>query len=278
MKILLVAILTISLILSVSACSSNVSDYAHSDREESGLNINKSSTTGIEANNNANKSSDIITAADEVNRTKEIFAMFSDKASKNQITKSYPQSDIISSMSFMAPFNASTRMYQLDKQFPIEYLAMPKNSPRYCVYNLNEGGELFVFFDFYDGGLQFVTHIFVVKNHLTKNDFEGIKNGMSLKDVESVDSGVKIINSINPTYLIYKQTLHMVDGGFVNIKYTGNNFDGKSFTYKDTNSYKVESVEFIPNGSLVSFPDEMSYDYVNGGCNYTVLDGDYIAD
>ena len=188
------------------------------------------------------------------------------------ITKSYPQADLIDQIRYWYGPNFVTLMQQLDQMYPFECFRTFENTLPYCIYKLDEGGLLFVFLS--PGGAEnykdnkFVEYIFAVKEPLTKESFAGIKVGMSLADVESIDAGTKLINSINSGYLNGNKTQHMVKEGFFAITYEDGDFDSLSLAYGNPESFKIKSIEFVPNGGAMSgqFGDE---------CRYTFLTDDY---
>ena len=201
--------------------------------------------------------------------------VLADESSISSICNSFSQEELISQIRFMCPFNVATKYYQLKKFYPIEYIHIPNsdNSAGYCIYKLSEGGKLFVFFDDNPEGLYFVTNIFIVKDLLTRDDFNKLQSGMTLEDVEKIDSGTKVLNSINNDYLRFCQTTHIVKDGFIKIKYTQKEESCNSFD--DNSNLVISSIEFIQNGSFIEFPDELHYDYVNGGMKYFIKEEDY---
>jgi len=194
-------------------------------------------------------------------KTQEVLDKSTDEDLNKIINHSYSQNDLIDFISYMSGPNDVIMLYQLDEKFPIECIRIFNDSLTYCVYNLKEGGFLFVYL-FND--LEFVHYIFLVKKTLIKDDFSKLEKGSPLRDVEKIDPGIKIINSMGKLPLTHEVTYHMVKEGFIKIIYNSDNFDPET--------YKVESVEFIPNGqSIIDFynlGDSSAY-------NYKFLEQDY---
>ena len=210
---------------------------------------------------------------DQILDTQQALEKSSTQNADKLITKSYPQAELISFLSYRGSDNFNTQLYSLNNKFPIECIRTFDNAVTYCVYKLKEGGLLYVYFDgflSYDSDyanqetLRFANYVFVVKKPLKQEDFKNIKKGSSLEDVEMIDPGTKLINSIQKEYLRGdNMTCHMVNDGFVQIRYThGEERDPDTFM---PYSYMVESIKFIPNGKSV-----------NDGYNYTILPQDYI--
>jgi hypothetical protein len=195
----------------------------------------------------------------------------------SDIKHSYSQTELISQIGFMCPFNISTTFCQLDKYYSVEYLHIPdgETGVGYCVYRLIEGGKLFVFFDDNPDGRYHVTLAMVQKELLTQEDFSQLSVGLTLNDVVDIDEGCKILNTVNSNSLVYNTTFHIVKGGFVQIQYENCGERKQGYSDEDFSNFKISSIKFIPNGGFISFPNELNYDCINGGFNYYIEPCDY---
>lgn len=183
----------------------------------------------------------------------EVLEQFKDNPNIDKPNTTYSADELINYICYAEGPNFVTFMYNLNEKYPIEHMVTPDKSSPYCIYNLNNGYKLFVFFDDDEDFLRPVTSIFAVKDLLTMSDFDSLECGMSLNDVESVDSGIKLINSIKASFLSENQTLHITSDGFVKITYSGGEFDYSTLKPKKNEDYIISSIEFIPNGSNFNF-------------------------
>lgn len=186
----------------------------------------------------------------------------------------YDSSELISRIGFMRPFNTSTTYFRLNEEYPVECLNIPDSGVGYCIYKLSDGSKLIIFFDDNPGGLYHVTQMMVVNGSHTKQDYDKLSCGMTLQDVLGIDKGSEVLITNNSMSLDLGETLHIVDGGFIQIKY--DNHSGNRWTYspEDYSKFVITSVEFIPNGGFIPAPKELECDYVNGGFNYYIAEED----
>lgn len=75
-----------------------------------------------------------------------------------------------------------------------------------------------------------------------------------MADVEAIDAGTRIINTINANSLSQGFTLHIVEGGFIKITYENRMFNGSNSTIDDSNEYIVKEIVFIPYGEAIDIP------------------------
>lgn len=207
--------------------------------------------------------------------TSEVLSHSSVESLDKLITTSYPQKELISYIHFLSSENVNTMLIHLNEEYPVECLRTFDDSLPYCIYKLQEGGLLYVFF--HGTPLKFTDYVFVVKEPLTQDSFRKIKKGSTLAEVEAVDPGTKLIHSIKKEqpygmdYLsFHKKSFHMVKGGFMSIHYTGN----------DLEDFRVESIEFVPDGAVLNRISEyyMGEDFYlgySGDFAYSVLPQDY---
>ncbi|MEG0570123.1 MAG: hypothetical protein RR497_00580 [Oscillospiraceae bacterium] len=174
--------------------------------------------------------------------TASILERSSRKSYKRLIKKSYHQKELISNLSYFGADNFNTMLDEINEKYPVECIRTFDDSLTYCIYKLKEGGLLYVFF--HSDILKFADYVFVVKDTLYKKDFDKLRSGDSISEVESIDKGTKLINSIYTEYLNNKTTFHMVKDGFMKIEYTSQS--------RDISTYKVKSVEFVPNGGKLT--------------------------
>ena len=172
------------------------------------------------------------------------------------ITVSYPQQELLSNL--RSGFGG-TLLRSLDTSFPIEVLRTFDGVPLpYVVYRLEEGGYAFLFFHEEHYRLDYV---FVIKEPLTRECFDGIKRGSRFADVEAVDPGFRVLNSITDYAALggrwsqERASTHMVREGFVQIQYGHVYGHVYEHTGRDINTdeLRVTSVRFIPNGEHLRF-------------------------
>lgn len=197
-------------------------------------------------------SNDFIETEQQI-KTQEVLEQFKETVNIEKIKNTYSADELINYICYDEGPNFVTFMYDLNEKYPMEHMVTPDKSSPYCIYNLNNGYKLFVFFDDDEDFLRPVTSIFAVKDLLTMSDFDSLECGMSLNDVESVDAGIKLINSIKAPFLSESQTLHITSDGFVKITYSGGEFDYSTLKPKKNEDYIISSIEFIPNGSNFNF-------------------------
>ncbi|MBP0973353.1 MAG: hypothetical protein J5851_05535 [Oscillospiraceae bacterium] len=188
-------------------------------------------------------------------------------SSIDEIRNIYPAKEIIPQPVFFRSYNLLTFLYEMDENFPIEYYVTPENGAPYCVYRLDTGSHMFVFFNEEERSLGDVVYFFVVDQPLEQEDFSALQPGMTLVDVEAVDPGTKLIDSLNVCSLFKHFTLHMVKGGFMKITYEGGDFlvgSNSYVTYKDPSQFIITDITFIPNGEPITMPDPYErYDSVD---------------
>lgn len=188
----------------------------------------------------------------------------------NEITNVYSAEEIIDYIDYCSGPNAITFLYLLDEKYPIEYFVRPAGASPYCVYKVDEGEKLFVFFNENEESLRDVTYFFLEKEHLTQEAFAGISSGSTLADVETIDRGTQFIDSVNAYSLSKGFTLHMVDGGFIKITYEGGDFNYRSSKPENPSDFIVKEVSFVPNGEALDIPRIFG----DGPVHYTIIEYD----
>lgn len=226
-----------------------------------------SRTTDMSAQNSDkeknNIESDMFLGDTEQSRnTEKILQKASKKSLDRLIKTSYPQKELIASLSYLGTDNFNTSLHWLNNNYPVECIRTPQGFLTYCVYKLEEGGLLFVFF--HGEELKSADYIFVVKEPLAKENFDGIQKGMTLADVEAVDPGTKLVNAIYTEYLTMGKTFHMVKDGFIAITYTQGGRSPSSYVRVDIDmtAYQVDTVQFIPNGGVLNTFEEYKYSFL----------------
>lgn len=198
-------------------------------------------------------------------------------SSIDEIENIYSAEDIIPQIQYCRTYNFLTFQYEMEKNYPIEYYVTPENNAPYCVYRLDTGSKMFVFFNEEKDGLGDVVYFFVVDQILEKEDFSALKQGMTLSDVEATDPGTKSIDTLNVFSLFKHFTLHMVKGGFVKITYEGGDFcldNNSTIKIEDPNEFVITDITFIPNGEAIPFPDPYERNE-SVDMHFSVLDSDY---
>lgn len=188
------------------------------------------------------------------NHTQEILDKTSYLSSIDDIKNIYIAEEIIDFIDYCSGPNMVTFLHSLNERFPIEYLVIPSRSAPYCVYKVEGDDKLYVFFNEDEESLRDVTYFFLVKEKLTQESFFEISRGSTLADVEAIDAGTRIINTINANSLSQGFTLHIVEGGFIKITYENRMFNGSNSTIDDSNEYIVKEIVFIPYGEAIDIP------------------------
>lgn len=191
----------------------------------------------------------------------ESFVMFETlraQRSESSEVQKYTAQELLNYIDYYASVNVITPMSELDKKFPIEQLYTPENASPYCIYQLDSGEKMYVFFD---GNMFFINPViavFIVKDTLGFENFNGLETGMTLADVEAIDSGTKLMDTVKNHPLGRGNTLHMTKDGFVKITYTVGNFKNAPIP-EDSEEFIIEKIEFIPSESdiEITFMDEL---------------------
>ena len=188
----------------------------------------------------------------------------------DEIKSMYSAEEIISYIDYCGGPNIITFLYALDERYPIEYFVRPVGSAPYCVYKVDNGDKLFVFFNENEESLRDVTYFFLKKEYLTQESFAGISSGSTLADVEAIDQGTQFIDSVNAYSLSKGFTLHMVEGGFIKITYEGGGFNYRSSKLENSSDFIVKEVSFVPNGEAIDIPRIFG----DGPVHYTIAEYD----
>lgn len=139
----------------------------------------------------------------------------------------------------------------LHEQFPIEYLAADGDNEPYCIYQLEDGRRLFVFFQSYPfkKTTKYIAYFCITGNKLlSQDDFSSLERGMTLTDVQQIDENTVVIMPDAAVTAYKRFSLHIVEGGFIKIVYTDGTLDPKTKLPVNPDDFAVNSVEFIPNG------------------------------
>ncbi|MBR6837795.1 MAG: hypothetical protein IKM72_17565 [Oscillospiraceae bacterium] len=177
---------------------------------------------------------------------------------KQSNVTSYSANELLNFIDYYASVNLVTPICDLHKRFPIEHIFEPEKAVPYCIYRLDTGEKMFVFFDDGSCAARPVSAVFIVKDDLTFESFKSLEEGMTLADVEAIDSGTKLMDTVKNHPLGRGNTLHMTKDGFVKITYTVGNFKNAPIP-EDSEEFKIEKVEFIPNGGdiEITYMDEI---------------------
>ncbi len=201
--------------------------------------------------------------------TQEILAMKLNHTAPDNLRTVYSAPEILSRLYYCLGPNDVTFLCQLDEKYPIEYLAGADYRSPYCIYRI-DGGSLVLYFNENPYSLMNVTYAFVVYDLLKQEDFAGLKPGMTLADVERIDAGEKLIHTYNYCSVSRNMTLHMVEGGFMKITYTGGEQQYWTERKIGSDEIVIQSIGFIPNGGNVGDIDPLC-----DGAHFDVLPGDY---
>ncbi len=188
----------------------------------------------------------------------ELIDMLKTTEAKQGTVTSYSANELLEFIDYYASVNLVTPICDLYKRFPIEHIFEPEKAVPYCIYQLDTDEKMFVFFDDGSCAARPVTAVFIVNESLNFDSFKSLEAGMTLADVEVIDSGTKLMDTVKNHPLGRGNTLHMTKDGFVKITYTVGNFKNAPIP-EDPEEFKIEKVEFIPNGGdiEITYMDEI---------------------
>ena len=165
--------------------------------------------------------------------------------------------------------------------FPIECKrTFPDNGNRvspYGIFKLDEGGYLYTFFHRHNAGWA-TDWIFIVKKPLYQKDFEAVQAGTKLDVVKQIDEGFAILLGTGTPFTALRQSVHIVDGGFLVIDYEMAEGDWPTDYYEPSDYLKnvvVKSKKFVPNGEMVlDYSDHYGTEY-SKAVKYKLLEQDF---
>ena len=201
--------------------------------------------------------------------TQQILSNKLGQTSPADIRTAYDPLEIIPQLRYFCGVDNVTFLYELDGKYPVGYLTQQGNAAPYCIYKLKDGGSMVIFFNEQSDSLRNVSYPFIVYDLLQKQDFDGLKPGMTLEDVLQIDKGLKTVLSCNLCTVYANETLHLVEGGFIRIRYNGG--DQLYLDNIDFGQIPVESVDFIPNGGNVGIVNILG----KGGDHFSIKESDY---
>ena len=202
--------------------------------------------------------------------TREILEKKLNQTAPEDIKSVWSAADILPRLHYCLGPNDVTFLCDLDPAYPVEYLVGADHKAPYCIYRLEDGGSLVLYFNENPNSLWNVSYAFVVYDLLQKEDFAELKPGMTLEDVERIDAGEKLIHTYNLYSVSRNLTLHMVEGGFIKIEYTGAEMQFYMDRKVENDEIIIKSVEFIPNGSNLGAIDPLYEE-----AHFDVRPGDY---
>jgi len=190
--------------------------------------------------------------------SKVISTLVPETGDKDDSAVTYSAKELLEYIDYYGSLNFATPVDYLSEKYPIEKMAAPENMSPYCIYNLDDGKKMYVFFDY---NTHLVTSLFIVDEPVSSDAFKSLKKGMTLSDVENIDPGTKILDTYGNNPLAFSQTLHMTSDGFVKITYMvgdspyGSMVETRYFKEGssaavplNTDDFVIGSVDFIPNG------------------------------
>lgn len=134
-----------------------------------------------------------------------------DENALHTISQTYAEADIVKQyidISYASPLQSfAIFLNQVHAQYPIQYLRRTDDKHVYAVYKTNEGGYLYMFFgNFKDEytwgeddsniGLYYLLKAIYMKEALQYTDFQSVKIGQPISEVEKIDSVVEALKQI----------------------------------------------------------------------------------
>lgn len=174
---------------------------------------------------------------------------------KNKITASYSEKDFFGSVlyQFYSPLASfHYYLYSVEDLFPAECIRRTSDNTLYSMYRTTEGGLVYLYFEkIYS---QWVLHHSVyVKKSLEQSDFQDLRLGDTIEDVEKIDPVAGVVKK----YTTFPWTVHLLRDGIIKITYTIN----------DNGIYIISEIQRDDNFELNL--DNVVHDY-------TILPQDYI--
>ena len=251
MKKTVISVVMVSLILLLTACNMPNTGKDTSNGESFSAQTTVNATSNVISSGGESLDA-IVLPNDPTPKANEIIKKNSGKNFETDVKTAYSEKELVDYLYYCGSDNMNTMLNLLNEKFSIEFVRTFDDSLMYCAYKLEEGGRLFVFF--HGISPKFADYVFVVKDVLHRKDFNSIKFGSTMADVENIDAGTKLVNSINTFYLDEANySLHMVKEGFLKISYeiTDDAIRGNT-PFGDC---KVLSAEFIENGGAIEVFD-----------------------
>ncbi len=160
------------------------------------------------------------------------------------------------------------------RSFPDDETVSP-----YCIYKVEEGGYLYVFFHRTEKSWR-TDYVCLVKEPLTQKDFETIQAGDKLDEVKEIDEGFAVSLGNWSDFVSIHQSVHIVDGGFLVIDYelTQGEWPIDLYSpdaYNCLEKAVVKSKKFVPNGERVlDYSDHYGTQY-SKAVKYKLLEQDF---
>ena len=261
MKKIYIFLLTITIILGLTACGNSLSI---SDNSKTTSSIPYSGTTRPESELSMDESGEFF--RQERNQKQEIILKRDSTDSyKSLLTHTYNEEQVfrkpLTGLRFYNPtYGYQQWMYILEEEMPVELLRRTSEETAYTIYQTSEGGLFYAFFiDEY--GYWTYSHGAYMKKALTKSDFDFVKEGTSAVEVQKVDP---IINVYLSCYEDAEEPVsyHLLKDGILCIRYTRSESD-----------LTVQSMEFGEDfvlASPIQTEPPLTYDF-------RILPQDYIG-
>ncbi len=196
-----------------------------------------------------------MTKTNQIQQSDQIVGLHSTEKVAQLITKSVLQEEMMKFVYFGGSDNFNIMLNHYDTKFSVECIRMfeDDNFAPYCIFRLEEGGYLYVFF--HGGDLWFTDYAFFVKEPLTYKDFDKVQTGSKLEIVEQIDEGFSSYLRTNSVpFGGLAKSVHLVEDGFVVLDYKLTEGEWSSISFESTEWLKnvvVKSKKFIPNGQVV---------------------------
>lgn len=184
------------------------------------------------------------------------------------ITKTYDESDIVAR--YILPeywgiwadgLSERVSYNRINSLYPVECIRKCGDHV-YAIYKTKQGGLLYIFFD---EGMD-VKHCAYSTKKLSYSDFESVKAGQSVADIEKIDSNVTTLKKYWEQQLEYAATTHILTDGVLRIFYHKSPQTGEFTVWKT-----AYSKDFIFSYDTV-FEDETS----DSKLDYRILPSDYV--
>ena len=246
---------------SASNTSSAQTESPHS--YESTPSTSKQTTAGI-----THSSTSIISQSEHIGKQNEILARESEAPYHSLITTSYSEKSIFEQslvMPFVGTSSVSHFVIPVSNAditgFPIECVRKTGENTMYTMYQTNEGGLVYRFFEKGIRGnadLFILTHSIYVKKALKKSDFSSIEKGDSIQKIERIDPIVTLFAAEaaqqgDNTFA----TAHLLQDGVLSVYYA-----------KSGEAYQIAAIDFFADFVVVD--DAKTY-------NCKIKSGDFIS-
>ena len=272
MKKFIALFATIAVAISLAGCSSDESNPSQETAETYEIEQPPS-----HSDNHFEMTPEMIAYYEEQDRKHaEVMAKLTDESIEKIITKKFFLEQLLNgnlNREFNPAFSFQRTPVSADELFKIELLRQMSRERMYAMYQVEEGGLFYAFFDGGDiptnGGILY-NYIYVMKSLETK-DFSALQIGDDISLVNDIDPIVTLKKDVyDKKGWDFSQTKHLLRDGLLVIDYRKTE-DG-SYIIVNMNYY--DDFKFIPNFEDFGF-DDMNLEHMSVVYDYSILESDY---